>query len=114
MAKEGKQKDTILYEAWRQETCFTRRTLGLDYSRRSALFLVIFLYDNARSPGDKYPIYTFTIITTSSSEQLSFLHDRMPVIIESEKDVDLWLDPTKGWSKEHVQMLKPYDEKLEQ
>lgn len=63
--------------------------------------------------GDKYPTYTFTIITTSSSSQLSFIHDRMPVILESEEDIKLWLDPSKGWSKELAVLLKPYEHPID-
>lgn len=63
--------------------------------------------------GDKYPTYTFTIITTSSSSQLSFIHDRMPVILESEEDIKLWLDPHEGWSKELAALLKPYEHPID-
>jgi len=54
------------------------------------------------------PTYTFTIITTSSNAQLSFLHDRMPVILDAEKDVEDWLDPKVPWSAALGKLLTPY------
>jgi putative SOS response-associated peptidase YedK len=46
---------------------------------------------DARS-ADSLTIESCTIITTSASEALSALHDRMPVIL-APGDYDLWLDP---------------------
>ena len=45
--------------------------------------------------------YTYTIITTDSNEQLKFLHDRMPVILENGSEaLRTWLDPGRyEWSK---------------
>ena len=59
--------------------------------------------------------YTYTIITTDSNKQLSFLHDRMPVIIENGSvDVRTWLDPKRSqWSKELQSLLIPFQGELE-
>jgi putative SOS response-associated peptidase YedK len=67
-------------------------------------------YDRA---GEKS--YTYTIITTDSNEQLKFLHDRMPVILDpGSKEMDVWLDPGRSeWSKELQAVLKPYHGELE-
>lgn len=60
-------------------------------------------------------LYTYTIITTSSNEQLRFLHDRMPVILENgSEDIRTWLDPKRAeWSKELQSLLRPYKGELE-
>lgn len=39
-----------------------------------------------------HPLETVTVVTTSSNAALSFLHDRMPVVLDP-ADWDLWLDP---------------------
>jgi hypothetical protein len=59
--------------------------------------------------------YTYTIITTDSNKQLKFLHDRMPVILESgSDDLKKWLDPSRHeWSRELQSLLKPFDGELE-
>lgn len=58
--------------------------------------------------GTEEPLYTFTIVTTDSSKQLSFLHDRMPVVLATEADIELWLNES-DWSKELAALVKPCD-----
>ena len=60
-------------------------------------------------------LYTYTIITTDSNRQLKFLHDRMPVILESGSEaMKMWLDPHNvGWNKELQGILNPFDGELE-
>ena len=63
--------------------------------------------------GTDERIYSYTIITTSSAKSVSFLHDRMPVILEPDsKEFRKWLDPNEGWSMELANMLKPYEGEL--
>ncbi|KAL8704432.1 MAG: hypothetical protein Q9201_002390 [Fulgogasparrea decipioides] len=66
-------------------------------------------------PGSEEKHYTYTIITTDSNKQLSFLHDRMPVILENGSDaIRTWLDPKRSeWSKELQSLLKPFNGELE-
>lgn len=40
------------------------------------------------------PADTFTIVTTNVCDELSFLHDRQPLILESTQAIALWLNPT--------------------
>ncbi|KAL2700539.1 hypothetical protein AAEP93_009062 [Penicillium crustosum] len=60
-------------------------------------------------------LYTYTVITTSSNSYLKFLHERMPVILDSGSEaMKKWLDPSqKTWSKELQSLLKPYEGELE-
>ncbi|KAI4170308.1 MAG: hypothetical protein LQ343_005061 [Gyalolechia ehrenbergii] len=53
--------------------------------------------------------------TFNSNKQLSFLHDRMPVILENGSDaLRMWLDPKRSeWSKELQSLLRPFDGELE-
>lgn len=50
-------------------------------------------------------IYSFSILTTSSNELMSSIHDRMPVIL-AEADEKRWLTPLSD--SELLGMLKPY------
>ncbi|CAN6545022.1 unnamed protein product [Malus baccata var. baccata] len=64
------------------------------------------LYDSwGNSEGEK--LYTFTIITTSSSSALGWLHDRMPVILGDKESTDTWLDGSS--SSNFDSLLKPYE-----
>ncbi|MCB9832863.1 MAG: SOS response-associated peptidase [Planctomycetes bacterium] len=56
-----------------------------------SVFAMAGLYENWRRP-DGGNLSSCTIITTEASEDLAWLHDRMPVILDPE-DWELWLDP---------------------
>lgn len=73
------------------------------------------LWDCVKFEDAEDKLYTYTIITTDSNKQLKFLHDRMPVVLDSgSKAMKTWLDPTKTtWTKELQTLLKPYEGALE-
>lgn len=87
------------------------------YVRRKDEQLMCFagLWDCVQYEGSDDKHYTYTIITTDSNKQLSFLHDRMPVILENGSDqIRTWLDPQRSeWSKELQSLLKPFSGGLE-
>ncbi|XP_027336775.1 uncharacterized protein LOC113850427 [Abrus precatorius] len=71
---------------------------------RSLVFAA--LYDSwQNSEGET--LYTFTIVTTSSSSALRWLHDRMPVILGDKDSIDTWLSSSDSSFKS---VLKPYEE----
>ena len=73
------------------------------------------LWDCVKYQDAEEKLYSYTIITTDSNKQLSFLHDRMPVILNAGSEaMKTWLDPERNkWSKELQALLKPYDGELE-
>lgn len=87
------------------------------------------LWERVRFEGEDKPLYTFTVVTTASNEQLGFLHDRMPVILPNEKAIATWLgsnaelkseeDVKKGddvddsWGLEVAKLLRPLQSELE-
>lgn len=73
------------------------------------------LWDCVQYEGSDEKHYTYTIITTDSNEQLSFLHDRMPVILENGSDqIRTWLDPNRSeWSKDLQSLLRPFEGELD-
>ncbi|CAG8906140.1 unnamed protein product [Penicillium egyptiacum] len=73
------------------------------------------LWDCVSYEGSDEKLYTYTVITTSSNAYLKFLHERMPVILDSGSEaMNKWLDPRqKTWSKELQSILKPYKGELE-
>lgn len=73
------------------------------------------LWDCVKYEDAEEKLYTYTIITTNSNKQLTFLHDRMPVILDPNTDaMRLWLDPTVNkWSSELQSLLKPFEGELE-
>ena len=73
------------------------------------------LWDCVKYEDSEEKLYTYAIITTDSNKQLSFLHDRMPVILDAGSEaMKIWLDPERNkWSKELQSLLKPYGGELE-
>uniref|UniRef100_A0A7N0UFI1 Embryonic stem cell-specific 5-hydroxymethylcytosine-binding protein n=1 Tax=Kalanchoe fedtschenkoi TaxID=63787 RepID=A0A7N0UFI1_KALFE len=52
---------------------------------------------------------TFTIVTTSSSPALQWLHDRMPVILGNKASTHAWLNESSNCNLD--MLLKPYEER---
>ncbi|KAM3326039.1 abasic site processing protein YoqW [Capsicum chacoense] len=65
------------------------------------------LYDSWKNPKGEV-LYTFTILTTSVSSSLVWLHDRMPVILGNKDAADMWLSGSP--SSNFDTLLKPYEE----
>ena len=64
------------------------------------------LYETWISP-DRQQINTCTIITTESNELIKPIHERMPVIVPKEFELE-WIDPENQNKKELLSILKPY------
>ncbi|KAJ3157157.1 hypothetical protein HDU89_002568 [Geranomyces variabilis] len=68
------------------------------------------LYDTAMVDGTE--VWSYTIITTSASKATSWLHDRMPVILDSEEDIALWLDSTTKFTDDVSALMRPLESGL--
>ncbi|CAH8263710.1 unnamed protein product [Arabidopsis lyrata] len=64
------------------------------------------LFDSWQNSGGE-TLYTFTILTTTSSSPLQWLHDRMPVILGDKDSVDTWLDDPSTTKLQPL--LSPYE-----
>ena len=71
------------------------------------VFALAGLWDQWTSP-DGEVIESCTILTTTPNSLVADLHDRMPVIVPSDK-YELWLDPDVTDFKAIRDILKPYD-----
>lgn len=67
------------------------------------------LWESWKSPEGQ-AVYTCTIITTSSNELTSSIHDRMPVILKPD-DEQNWLNPKIRDFQSLTQYLKPFNPK---
>jgi len=64
------------------------------------------LYETWISP-EKKTVNTCTIITTEPNDLLRPIHDRMPVIVQKDREA-IWIDPDNHNQKELLSILKPY------
>ncbi|EJD04916.1 DUF159-domain-containing protein [Fomitiporia mediterranea MF3/22] len=77
--------------------------------KEGKLMLLAGLYDSVILEGHTEPLYTYTIVTTDANKQLSWLHDRMPVILSSAAQIEAWLDTSdQTWSTKAAKVIKPY------
>ena len=87
------------------------------FTRRKDGQLMCFagLWDCVQFEDSTDKLFTYSIITTDSNKQLSFLHDRMPVILENGSDaIRSWLDPAQTeWTQDLQSLLKPFPGQLE-
>ena len=70
------------------------------------------LWAGWRDPADGVVRRTFSIVTTTPSEAIAGLHDRMPVVIE-EAAWDRWLDPRPAETGELLGLLVPSEADLD-
>ena len=68
------------------------------------------LWDSWKDPNGE-ELLTFTIITTSANELMSPIHDRMPVILNS-NDEAKWLDPEFKDTDKLKFLLQPFPSEL--
>lgn len=72
---------------------------------RSALAMAG-LYEFWKASADADWLITFTILTTSATDDLGHLHDRMPLLVRPD-DVSDWLDPATHPTDELLALLVP-------
>jgi putative SOS response-associated peptidase YedK len=76
----------------------------------ASFFAMAGLWENDALEGGT--VQAGAIITTSANEQMSEVHDRMPVILSTD-NFAAWLDPSNHDTKALHTLLKPYTGKLE-
>lgn len=69
------------------------------------------LWESWHPPDGGDAVHTCSVITTDANEQLSKLHDRMPVILPP-ASWELWLDPEEERPDVLLELLKPYDGRM--
>ncbi|KAF8192688.1 hypothetical protein K438DRAFT_1589779, partial [Mycena galopus ATCC 62051] len=72
------------------------------------LMLMAGLYDSVVLQSQTEALWTFSIVTTAANSALSWLHDRMPVILETPEALNAWLDTSsQQWTQDLVKLLVP-------
>ena len=78
--------------------------------REGDLFAFAGIWDRWRG-ADGTTVETCSILTTTPNAVTSAIHDRMPIILDSDCH-DLWLDPGMRDVRVASEMLMPYDARL--
>jgi putative SOS response-associated peptidase YedK len=64
------------------------------------------LYEFWKESPDAEWLITFTILTTSATDDLGHLHDRMPLLVRPD-DLEAWLDPAPHPTEDLLELLVP-------
>ncbi|KAM7040908.1 abasic site processing protein HMCES [Acridotheres tristis] len=65
------------------------------------------IFDCWEPPGGGEMLYTYTIITVDASKDVSFIHHRMPAILDGDEAIRKWLDFAEVPTKEAVKLIQP-------
>ena len=67
------------------------------------------IFDSWKSPADNgaSTVYSYTIITMNSSSSFANIHERMPAVLETEEEVEEWLNYVKFPAQVAISKLKP-------
>lgn len=74
------------------------------------VFYLAGLFESWQPEGEPQRELTFTIVTTDANEYMGRIHDRMPVILESEEAQDDWIYPGEQHPAKLKGLLKPATE----
>lgn len=86
---------------WKKDAGSGRKQPYYIYLENDEPMAMAGLYDVWRSE-DGRKLKTYTILTTDSGKKLGWLHDRMPVILKTDSQRQLWMDTTNSHSIEYV------------
>ena len=75
---------------WRRETGRARTPFLIAETEDGILHLAA-LWDRWNGPAG--PLDGFTVLTTTPRDEVAAIHHRQPAVLESEAEVDDWLDP---------------------
>ncbi len=101
-----KQRCVVLADSFYEWRKSGRRKLPYRvFARDGRLLLMGGIWDIWHQAGSSYPHKSFAIVTTSANKELSYLHDRMPFLLLSTEQVQLWLSDLP--LEEVLAMLQP-------
>ncbi len=89
---------------WKKEDGGKTKTPYYIHSPNDAPLMLAGLWESWSGPHAE-PLLSFSIITTTSNDLLSPIHERMPVLLGT-KEITTWLDP-KSTPEELTPLLKP-------
>lgn len=69
--------------------------------------MVAGLFDSWKSPEDGTVIKSYSVVTMDSNSAFSWIHERMPAILDTQEEVDAWLDSTNVTPHQALSKLKP-------
>ncbi|XP_054136847.1 abasic site processing protein HMCES [Melozone crissalis] len=101
----GKQPYFIYFPQSKDAT--DKETEGDEEWKGWRLLTMAGIFDCWEPPGGGEMLYTYTIITVDASKDVSFIHHRMPAILDGDEAIRKWLDFAEVPTQEAVKLIQP-------
>uniref|UniRef100_A0A8D2PXK1 Abasic site processing protein HMCES n=1 Tax=Zosterops lateralis melanops TaxID=1220523 RepID=A0A8D2PXK1_ZOSLA len=85
----------------------TKDTEGDEEWKGWRLLTMAGIFDCWKPPGEEEMLYTYSIITVDASKDVSFIHHRMPAILDGDEAIRKWLDFAEVPTQEAVKLIQP-------
>ncbi|KAM7011601.1 abasic site processing protein HMCES [Passerculus sandwichensis] len=103
----GKQPYFIYFPQSKDATETDKETEGDEEWKGWRLLTMAGIFDCWEPPGGGEMLYTYTIITVDASKDVSFIHHRMPAILDGDEAIRKWLDFAEVPTQEAVKLIQP-------
>ncbi|XP_048245348.1 abasic site processing protein HMCES-like isoform X1 [Haliotis rufescens] len=67
------------------------------------------VFDVWNPPDGGEPLYSYSVITVDASPAMAWIHHRMPAILQTDEDIDAWLDSDNVPLHKAVKMIHPIE-----
>ncbi|XP_059336413.1 abasic site processing protein HMCES isoform X2 [Ammospiza nelsoni] len=99
------RSDTMLSKSSYKET--DKETEGDEEWKGWRLLTMAGIFDCWEPSGGGEMLYTYTIITVDASKDVSFIHHRMPAILDGDEAIRKWLDFAEVPTQEAIKLIQP-------
>lgn len=101
----GKQPYFIYFP--QTKDAMDKETKGDEEWKGWRLLTMAGIFDCWEPPAGGEMLYTYTIITVNASKDMSFIHHRMPAILDGDEAIRKWLDFAEVSTQEAVKLIQP-------
>ncbi|XP_059336412.1 abasic site processing protein HMCES isoform X1 [Ammospiza nelsoni] len=103
----GKQPYFIYFPQSKDATETDKETEGDEEWKGWRLLTMAGIFDCWEPSGGGEMLYTYTIITVDASKDVSFIHHRMPAILDGDEAIRKWLDFAEVPTQEAIKLIQP-------
>ncbi|XP_067661038.1 abasic site processing protein HMCES-like [Haliotis asinina] len=78
-------------------------------SREDKLLTMAGVFDVWKPPDGGEPLYSYSVITVDASPAMAWIHHRMPAILQTDEDIEAWLDSDNVPLHKAMEMIHPIE-----
>ncbi|NXB04900.1 HMCES protein, partial [Cnemophilus loriae] len=104
--QSGGKQPYFIYFPQTKDT-MDKETEGEEEWKGWRLLTMAGIFDCWEPPAGGEMLYTYTIITVDASKDVSFIHHRMPAILDGDEAIRKWLDFAEVPTQEAIKLIQP-------